>query len=484
MRYRIRSDCGCPGSVAPPQTRREFLKVTSNGFGLLALSGLMADRTYAGLVHSAGRPHLAPRAKHVIFCFMDGGVSHVDTFDPKPMLARHQGHQIGEKAVSKKSQSSANRVWMGSPWKFRQHAESGLWVSDLFPQIASCGDDLCVVRSLVGEQPLHGQQALLLHTGRITGRAPSVGSWISYGLGSENQNLPGYVLLNNDWIPNGGFENFASAFLPATHTATLLRAKGSPIDNIIPTDAARVQRRKLRLLKAQDTEFAATTQSRGVIEAAIRNYETAFRMQTMVPELVNVSRETKATQSLYGLDSVNEHKKYYSLQCLRARRLVKAGVRFVEITCPLTHSNNSPWDQHRNLKKYHQENAMITEQAVAALIKDLKQRGLLDETIVLWAGEMGRTPHTPKITATAGRDHHVNGYSIFLAGGGFKGGTAFGETDDYGNRVVNNPLTIHDIHATILHQMGLDHERLTYRFGGREVSLTDIHGRVVSEIIA
>ncbi len=207
-------------------------------------------------------------------------------------------------------------------------------------------------------------------------------------------------------------------------------------------------------------------------------------MQTMVPELVNVSRETKATQSLYGLDSVNEYKKYYSLQCLRARRLVEAGVRFVEITCPLTHPNNSPWDQHRNLKKYHQENAMITEQAVAALIKDLKQRGLLDETIVLWAGEMGRTPHTPKITATAGRDHHVNGYSIFLAGGGFKGGTAFGETDDYGNRVVNNPLTIHDIHATILHQMGLDHERLTCRFGGREVSLTDIHGRVVSEIIA
>ena len=341
-----------------------------------------------------------------------------------------------------------------------------------------------MVRSLVGEQPLHGQQALLLHTGRITGRAPSVGSWISYGLGSENQNLPGYVLLNNDWIPNGGFENFASAFLPATHTATLLRAKGSPIDNIIPTDAARVQRRKLRLLKAQDTEFAATTQSQGVIEAAIRNYETAFRMQTMVPQLVNVSRETRETQMLYGLDSMNEHKKYYSLQCLRARRLIEAGVRFVEITCPLTHPNNSPWDQHKNLKKYHQENAMITEQAVAALIKDLKQRGLLDETIVLWAGEMGRTPHTPKITATAGRDHHVNGYSIFLAGGGFKGGTAFGETDDYGNRVVNNPLTIHDIHATILHQMGLDHERLTYRFGGREVSLTDIHGRVVDEIIA
>ncbi len=220
------------------------------------------------------------------------------------------------------------------------------------------------------------------------------------------------------------------------------------------------------------------------IEAAIANYETAFRMQGEIPHVADISHETEATHKMYGVDSDNEFKRYYSLQCLRARRLVEAGVRFVEITCPLTHANNSPWDQHGELQKHHAENAMITDQAVAALIRDLKQRGLLDETIVVWAGEMGRTPHTPTISATCGRDHHVNGYSMFMAGGGFRGGMAFGETDEFGNSVIDNPLMIHDIHATILNQLGLDHETLTFRFGGRDVSLTDVHGRVVNEVLA
>ncbi|MBC8352995.1 MAG: DUF1501 domain-containing protein [Planctomycetes bacterium] len=476
----------CPNSHSPgtslrPRTRREFLHSASNGFGMLAFAGLAARRSEAA---GTDMPHFAAKAKHVIFCFMDGGPSHVDTFDYKPMLAKHEGEKIGNDAVSKRSQSNASRVWLGSPWKFRQRGQSGLWVSDLLPHAADLADDLCVVRSLVGEQPLHGQQALLLHTGRVTGRAPSLGSWASYGLGTENDSLPGYVLLNNDWIPNGGYENFGSAFLPATHSATLLRAKGTPVDNIVPSDSLAIQRRKLDLLREQDRQFAALSADQQAIEAAIGNYETAFRMQSEIPNVADISHETEATRKLYGVDSENEHKRYYSLQCLRARRLVEAGVRFVEITCPLTHPNNSPWDQHGNIKQYHEENAMITDQAVAALIKDLKQRGLLDETIVVWAGEMGRTPHTPTISATCGRDHHVNGYSIFMAGGGFRGGVAFGATDDFGNSVVDNPLMIHDIHATILHQLGLDHETLTFRFGGRDVSLTDVHGRVIREVLS
>ncbi|MBM4005676.1 MAG: DUF1501 domain-containing protein [Planctomycetes bacterium] len=483
----------CPGGIPSPATRREFLRASGCGFGYLAWAGLLAEarggeapaRTLASTRELAlPQPHFAPRARHVIFCFMDGGPSHVDTLDYKPELARRQGEKIGGDAVSKLSQSTADRVWFGSPWEFKQRGESGLWVSELLPRIASLADQLCVVRSLVGRQPLHGQQNLLLHTGRVTGRAPSLGSWVSYGLGTDNQELPGYVLLNNDWIPNGGSENFESAFLPASHSATWLRAKGQTVDNIVPRDRAEIQRRKLALLREQDSEFARSNQNDQGIESAIRNYETAFQMQSAIPRVAGIENETEATLRMYGIDSDNPHKKYYSLQCLRARKLVEAGVRFVEITCPLTHANNSPWDQHGNIRLHHAENAMITDQAVAALIVDLRQRGLLDDTIVVWAGEMGRTPHTPAITDTCGRDHHVNGYSIFLTGGGFRGGMAFGRTDDFGNSVVENGLTIHDIHATILRQLGIDHQRLTFRFGGRDVSLTDVHGRVVHEILS
>ncbi len=463
-------------------SRRDFLRYTSNGFGMLALAGLLAEETAAARKGRPAGPHHTPRAKNVIFCFMDGGPSHVDSFDYKPELARQQGKPIGEEGVSRLSQSSPGRVWMGSPRKFQKRGESGLWVSDLFPHLAQIADDLCVVHSMRGIQPLHGQQALLLHTGRVTGGAPSLGSWISYGLGTENKDLPSYVLLNNDWIPNGGYENFASAFLPASHAATLLRAKGATVDNIDPADGLAIQRRKLRLLASQDQAFARRTSDSVAIESAIRNYETAFRMQSSIPEVASIQDEPEHILKMYGVDSDHDLKRYYSLQCLRARRLVERGVRFIEITCPLTHSNNSPWDQHGNIKKYHEENSLITGQAVTGLITDLKQRGLLDETIVIWAGEMGRTPHTPKISDTCGRDHHVNGYTIFMAGGGFRGGMTYGQTDPFGNSVAENPLAIHDIHATVLHQMGLDHEKLVFRFGGRDVSLTDVHGRVVSEL--
>ena len=469
--------CHCPGRITPALSRRGFLQQTSAGFGWLALNSLFA-RT-AG----AAGAHFTPRAKNIIFCFMDGGPSHVDTFDPKPLLKQHEGKTIGEGAVSKRSQSTANRVWLGSPWQFKQRGQSGLWVSDLFPHLAKVADHLCVVRSMVGEVPLHGQQNLLLHTGRIIGQAPSMGAWISYGLGTENRNLPGYVVLNNDWVPNGGLENFGSSFLPASHQATMMRAKGVPVDNITPTDSATVQRRKLALLARQNSAFAAQSSEAQTIESVIANYETAFRMQSTVPDIADISREPGHIRKLYGLDSTDEHQRFYATQALRARRLVEAGVRFVEITCPSFDGNNSPWDQHGQLKMNHEKNARITDQSVAALITDLGARGMLEDTIVLWAGEMGRTPHTPKVSATAGRDHHVNGYSIFMAGGGFKGGTAFGETDEFGNAVVVNPVSIHDIHATILHQMGLDHEKLTYRYSGRDWRLTDVHGRIIRELL-
>ncbi|MCA9112724.1 MAG: DUF1501 domain-containing protein, partial [Planctomycetaceae bacterium] len=293
----------------------------------------------------------------------------------------------------------------------------------------------------------------------------------------------GYVVLNNDWVPNGGLENFGSSFLPAAYQATMLRPSGEPVDNIEPSDPIGLQQRKLALLAEQDHEFAQQSADANAIEGAIANYETAFRMQSTIPEIADISQEPEFIQKMYGVDSTDEHQQLYATQALRARRLVEAGVRFVEITCPSFDGNNSPWDQHSQLKTNHEKNARVTEQSVAALITDLKQRGLLDETIVIWAGEMGRTPHTPKISDSCGRDHHVDGYSIFMAGGGFRPGFAYGETDEFGNSVVHNQVDIHDIHATILNQLGIDHTALTYRHGGRDHRLTDVHGRILQDLI-
>lgn len=458
----------------PRLSRRSLLRSAAAGFGYLA---------WSGLAHAGPRHHL-PRARNVIFCFMDGGPSHVDTFDPKPMLKQHEGEKIGDSAVSVRSQSSANRVWLGSPWTFRQRGESGLWVSDLFPHISNVADRICVVRSMVGQLPLHGQQNLLLHTGRILGQAPSLGAWVNYGLGTDNHNLPGYVVLNNDWVPNGGLENFGSSYLPASNQATMIRADGVPMNNIVPALPQTSQRRMLRLLSAQDRSFVEEASDANAIEGAIANYETAFRMQSEIPELAEISEEPEHIRRLYGVDSPDEYQRFYATQALRARRLVEAGVRFVELTCPSFDGNNSPWDQHGQLKVNHEKNARITEQSVAALIIDLEQRGLLEETVVVWAGEMGRTPHTPVVRDGCGRDHHVDGYSIFIAGGGFRGGVAYGETDEFGNSVVENPVDIHDIHATLLHQLGIDHEQLSFRHGGRDHRLTDVHGRVIGELLS
>ena len=468
----------CPGCQAPAASRRDFLRRSSLGFGSLALAALTQQWTSAS---PRPQPHFAPRAKHVIFLFMDGGVSHVDSFDEKPELNKLSGQPAKWQPDPLSQAISANRKWLGSPWQFAPQGQCGLRVSSLFPHIGALADDLCVIRSLVGETPLHGAQSLLLHTGRSIAAAPSLGSWLSYGLGTENEELPGYVLLNNDWIPNGGFQNFASSFLPATHQATLVRAKGLPVDNISPSDPADVQQAKLAFLREQDQSIAAARGGSEAIESAIANYETAARMQSLVPDLCDVSGETAETLKLYGVDRTINYDQMYALQCLRARRLVEAGVRFIEITCPSTHNNNSPWDQHGELKLRHEENARITDQPVAALLTDLKRRGLLEETLIVWAGEMGRTPHS---SGTDGRDHHVSGYTIWLAGGGVKGGMTYGATDEMGMSAVENKLDIHDIHATILHLLGLDHERLTFRFGGRDMRLTDVKGRVVKDVLA
>ncbi len=468
---------GCPGRVRCDPTRRDLLRHSSMGFGWLAFAGLTSSSARADQV----APLFAPKARRVIFLFMDGGVSHVDTFDPKPELDRRSGQPAQWRPDPRSQAVSAGRKWLGSPWKFRQHGQSGLWVSDLFPHQAKVADELCVIRSLIGETPLHGAQSLLLHTGRSIAAAPSIGSWVSYGLGCENHQLPGYVLLNNDWIPNGGFQNFASSYLPAIHQATLVRAKGTPVDNIVPADSSQLQTAKLDFLRQVDREFADRQSASSSIDAAIQNYEIAARMQTMVPGLCDVSGESKDTLALYGVDRSDSYDQLYALQCLRARRLVEAGVRFIEITCPNTHGNNSPWDQHGELKLRHEENARITDQPVAALIMDLKRRGLLEDTLVVWAGEMGRTPHS---SGTDGRDHHVSGYTIWMAGGGVRGGMTFGATDEMGMSAVENKLDIHDVHATILHLLGINHEHLTFRFGGREMRLTDVHGRVVHEILA
>ncbi len=377
--------------------------------------------------------------------------------------------------------SAPNRKWLKSLWEFKQRGQSGLWVSDLLPHIANVADELCVIRSIVGETPLHGAQNLLLHTGRSIGAAPSLGAWISYGLGTENEQLPGYVLLNNDWVPNGGAQNFASSFLPANHQATMVRAKGTPVDNIIAADPAELQTRQARL-----PARAGQRRGRGARRLGrhrVRHPQLRNRRAHAIARarsLCDVRGESPATLKLYGVDRANDFDRFYALQCLRARRLVEAGVRFVEITCPLTHSNNAPWDQHGELKQRHEENARITDQPVAALISDLKARGLLDDTLVLWAGEMGRTPHS---AGADGRDHHVSGYTILMAGGGVRGGMTYGATDDIGMSAVENPVDIHDIHATILHQLGIDHERLTFRFGGRDMRLTDVHGKLIKQVL-
>ncbi len=461
------------------------------GFGAMALAGLLGDRAYgAAPALPAGaalpRPHHVPRAKNVIFCFMSGGVSQVDSFDPKPRLAQDHGKPMPVKV--ERTQFNNNGNIMASPFAFAPAGQSGIEVSTMFPHVAQVVDHLAVVRSMTTSVNEHAQGNFCMHSGFPFMGFPSAGAWVAYGLGSENRDLPGYVVLQSGSAvpPHGGVALFSNGFLPAHHQGSIIKAdRPEAIPNIAPRDPAGAQRSRLDLVRAFDEALLERSADDAHISAAIRNYETAFRMQSALPELCDISGETQRTRQAYGLEAKDPQLAAYGRQCLLARRLVERGVRFVELSC-LTKNIGAggaanPWDQHSDLEKGHAAMAMQVDQPIAALIADLNARGLLDETLIVWAGEFGRTPFSQ---GSNGRDHNPYGFTIWLAGGGVRGGTVYGATDEFGYHVVENKCTIYDLWATVLHQLGVNHERLTYRYGGRDFRLTDVHGNVLHDILA
>ncbi|WP_428308795.1 DUF1501 domain-containing protein [Lacipirellula sp.] len=468
----------CGRFLNAPLTRRQLLQRSAGGFGALALAGLHADAARAEQ-SSSSRSHFAPKARNVIFLYMDGGPSQVDTFDPKPRLQAEHGQPF--KMRMEPTQFNDNGLTLGSPWKFAKHGQCGMDVSELFPHVARCVDEMALIRSMTSEFSEHTSANYFLHTGAgIQGR-PSAGAWTIYGLGSESQNLPGFVVLNGGLIPSGGIDNFGNGYLPASSQASILRPRGEAIANVASREQVAAQiDAKLNLRRRLDGFVAERFAHADPIESAIANYELAFRMQAAVPELTDLSSETAATKKLYGLDAEFEPTRTFAAECLLARRLVERGVRFVELTCPAA-AGIDRWDQHSKLTPGHRDNARAVDQPIAALLIDLKARGLLDETVVWWSGEFGRTPFAQ---GSDGRDHNPFGFSCWLAGGGVRGGTIYGSTDEYGYKAVEDRVEMHDLHATLLHLLGIDHERLTYRFSGRDMRLTDIAGRVVQGILA
>ncbi len=470
-------------SWTPVFNRRDLLKQSAAGFGSLALAGLAAEvargdarRTSANPL--APKPALfEPKAKRVIFLFMHGGPSQVDTFDYKPLLKRDHGKPLPFAKPRVFSAPTGNLL--KSPFQFQQYGESGAWVSEIFPHVAQRVDDLCIINGMHGSNSRHGGALLELHTGSDTFVRPSMGSWITYGLGTENQDLPGFITMCPT-LTHGGVNAFSSAFLPAIYA-------GTPLGNAsIPSDQAKIpfienaeklprhmQRMELDLLREVNAEQLATTGPDNVLESRIESFELAFRMQSAAPQLQEISDETEATQKLYGLDQPAT--KNFGRQCLMARRFIEQGVRFVQCT------HSYKWDQHGNLKADHAKNAMEVDQPIAALLTDLKSRGLLDDTLILWGGEFGRTPVAQ---GDDGRDHNPQGYTMWLAGGGVKAGIRYGATDDYGYYAIDDKVHLHDLHATMLHLLGLDHLKLTYQYAGRDFRLTDVHGEIVRGLLA
>ncbi|MFN9370526.1 MAG: DUF1501 domain-containing protein [Planctomycetaceae bacterium] len=468
---------------ALPLSRRQALQHSAVGFGSLALASLL---TPAASAHepppnplSPRQPHFAARAKRVIFLFMKGGPSHLDTFDPKPLLTRDHGKPCP--IAKPRVQFAPTGNLLKSPWSFQQYGDSGNWVSELFPHLARKIDDLCLVQSVHGTNPAHGGAVLKVHTGSDAFVRPSIGSWVSYGLGTENANLPAFVTICPT-LAHGGINNWNSAFLPAAYA-------GTPLGNAsIPSDKAQVkyiqnsrvpkaiQRLQLDRLQQVNREHLDRAAGEASLEARINSFELAFRMQSELPQVEDISGESLETQKLYGLDNpVNAN---FGRMCLMARRFAEAGVRFIQVT----HSDsNVQWDQHSDLKNGHEKNAREVDLPIAGLLTDLKARGLLEDTLVWWGGEFGRTP---VVEGSNGRDHNPEGFTMWLAGGGVKGGLRYGATDDYGYYAEQDKVHIHDLHATILHLLGLNHERLTYRYAGRDFRLTDVEGNVVQGLMA
>ncbi len=464
----------CKRSMPPTVDRRTLLGRCTAGFGAVAATALFGKPVGA----AARTPHFAPRAKHIIFLYMDGGPSQVDTFDPKPLLEKYDGRPFPAKMEP--TQFDDNGMTLASPWKFHRHGESGIPISSLFPHLSKHADRLAVIRSMTAGFSEHTNANYFLHTGiGIQGR-PSMGAWLTYGLGSECDNLPGFVVLNGGLIPPGGLDCFGAGFLPASFQGSVFSAGDPPVENVHrlePSDA--IQRNKLQLMRSLDRSLRARGADVDAIESAIANWELAYRMQVAVPDLMRLDDETEATLRSYGTQSSYKGTAIFGRLCLLARRLVERGVRFIELTCP--HVGHDRWDQHSNLKKGHEDNARAVDQPIAALLSDLAARGLLDETLVVWSGEFGRTPFAQ---GRNGRDHNPFGFSLWLAGGGIRGGTVYGATDEFGYKAIENRVDLHDLHATMLHLMGLDHERLVFRFGGRDMRLTDVHGKVIREIVA
>ncbi len=469
----------CHHRLQLPLNRRQMLATCGMGFGTLALRGILS----AGTTEAAARlsplaphtPHFKPTAKRVIFLFMHGGPSSIDTFDYKPLLKRDTGKPLP--FAKPRVQFSQTGNLLASPWEFRQHGQSGQWVSSLFPEVARCVDDLCVLKSIHGSNEAHGGALLKIHTGSDTFVRPSMGAWVSYGLGTENQGLPSFITMNPT-MGHGGVQNFGAAFLPAIHQATRIanpaaKGKGAGIPNLHNEHLGRAeQRRELDLLQQINRLQLDQTGADSELEARIESFELAFRMQLEAPEVMDLNRESQATRDLYGIDAGPTDS--YGRQCLLARRFSEAGVRFLQCT-------HGYWDSHSNLEKEHTKLAAEVDKPIAGLLKDLKSHGLLDETLVIWGGEFGRTPTAQ---GSDGRDHNPHAFTWWLAGGGVKPGFSFGSSDDYGYYAAADKVHIHDLHATILHLMGIDHERLTYRHGGRDFRLTDVEGNVVRQILA
>jgi hypothetical protein len=465
------------GIQAGPLSRRSLLRGTALGFGQLALGGLLSSSRLLATADSplAPRPpRFRPRAKRVIFLFMHGGPSHVDTFDWKPALIRDSGKPLPFEKPRIQFAKTANL--RRSPWEFRPYGRCGAMVSDLFPEVGSCADDLCFLKAVHGTNEAHGGALLKLHTGSDTAIRPSMGSWVSYGLGSENGNLPSFITINPT-LGHGGVGNWSSAFLPAVHQGTPIGG-GVPVERATinylhdPGEDSGLQRAQLDLLGEINREHLSQSGADAALEARIESFELAFRMQREAPEAMDLGRETPATRKLYGLDDPKTAS--FARQCLLARRFSERGVRFVQVT-------HGYWDQHDDLTKDHGRLASEVDRPIAGLLRDLKSRGQLDETLVIWGGEFGRTP---TLQGKDGRDHHPHAFTLWMAGGGVKPGFSYGLTDDYGFYCVDQKMHVNDFHATLLALLGMDHEQLTFRHAGRDFRLTDVAGRVVRDVMA